>query len=110
VFRDPKLNADLNLTFDKIKVVRGMEGYGWFANVIFSDKDEPKKQYAIDFWFKPDGQELKLMDIRVQHRRHLPRGRARFVRLPVPVARVAFALEPVRVRRLRRRLQHPRRP
>jgi YHS domain-containing protein len=66
VFRDPKLNADLNLTFDKIKVVRGMEGYGWFANVIFSDKDEPKKQYAIDFWFKPDGQELKLMDIRVQ--------------------------------------------
>jgi YHS domain-containing protein len=66
VFRDPKLNADLNLIFDNIKVVRGMEGYGWFANVIFHDKDEPKKQYAIDFWFKPDGQELKLMDIRVQ--------------------------------------------
>ena len=66
VFRDPKLNADLNLTFDKIKVVRGMEGYGWFANVIFSDKDEPKKQYAIDFWFRPDGDHLKLMDIRVQ--------------------------------------------
>ena len=43
-----------------------MEGYGWFANVIFHDKDKPKKQYAIDFWFKPDGQELKLMDIRVQ--------------------------------------------
>ena len=66
VFHDPKLNADLNLIFDKIKIVRGMEGYGWFANVIFSDKDEPKKQYAIDFWFKPEGQELKLMDIRVQ--------------------------------------------
>ena len=66
VFHDPKLNADLNLVFDKIKVVRGMEGYGWFANVIFSDKDEPKKQYAIDFWFKPEGNELKLMDIRVQ--------------------------------------------
>ncbi|MGB6388980.1 MAG: hypothetical protein WBE08_14135, partial [Methyloceanibacter sp.] len=66
VFRDPKLNADLNLTFDKIKVVRGMKGWGWFANVIFNDKDEPKKQYAIDFWFKPDGKELTLMDIRVQ--------------------------------------------
>ena len=66
VFRDPKLNADLNLIFDQIKIVRGMEGYGWFANVIFHDKDEPKKQYAIDFWFKPEGQELKLMDIRVQ--------------------------------------------
>jgi hypothetical protein len=66
VFHDPKLDADLNLIFDQIKIVRGMEGYGWFANVIFHDKDEPKKQYAIDFWFKPDGEQLKLMDIRVQ--------------------------------------------
>ena len=66
VFHDPKLNADLNLIFENIKIVRGMEGYGWFANTIFHDKDEPKKQYAIDFWFKAEGQELKLMDIRVQ--------------------------------------------
>ena len=66
VFHDPKLNTDLDLVFEKIKVVRGMEGYGWFANVIFNDKAEPKKQYAIDFWFKPEGNELKLMDIRVQ--------------------------------------------
>ena len=43
-----------------------MEGYGWFANVIFHDKDEPKRQYAIDFWFKPEGDKLTLMDIRVQ--------------------------------------------
>ncbi|MFZ2018210.1 MAG: hypothetical protein WAU90_05990, partial [Methyloceanibacter sp.] len=48
VFHDPKLDADLNLVFEQVKVVRGMEGYGWFANVIFHDKDEPKKQYAID--------------------------------------------------------------
>ncbi|MGA9442303.1 MAG: hypothetical protein WBV18_02595 [Methyloceanibacter sp.] len=66
VFHDPKLDKDLKLKYDKIKVVRGMEGYGWFANVIFSDVAEPKKQYAIDFWFKPEGQELTLMDIRVQ--------------------------------------------
>jgi YHS domain-containing protein len=66
VFRDPKLNADLNLIFEQVKGVRGMEGYGWFANAIFHDKDEAKKQYAIDFWFKPEGQDLKLMDIRVQ--------------------------------------------
>ncbi|HEV3241890.1 MAG TPA: hypothetical protein VGY14_01345 [Methyloceanibacter sp.] len=66
VFRDPKLNADLNLIFESIKGMRGMTGYGWFANVIFHDKDEAKKQYAIDFWFKPEGQDLKLMDIRVQ--------------------------------------------
>jgi hypothetical protein len=66
VFHDPKLDMDLNLLFDQIKIVRGMTGYGWFANVIFHDKDEAKKQYAIDFWFKPDGSDLKLMDIRVQ--------------------------------------------
>jgi hypothetical protein len=66
VFHDPKLDADLNLVFEQVKVVRGMEGYGWFANVIFHDKDEPKKQYAIDFWFKPEGDKLTLMDIRVQ--------------------------------------------
>jgi YHS domain-containing protein len=66
VFHDPKLDEDLNLVFEEVKVVRGMEGYGWFANAIFHDKAEPKKQYAIDFWFKPEGQQLTLMDIRVQ--------------------------------------------
>ena len=66
VFHDPKLDADLNLVFEQIKIVRGMEGYGWFANTIFHDKDEPKKQYAIDFWLKPERDKLTLMDIRVQ--------------------------------------------
>ncbi len=68
VFHDPKLDADLNLVYEKVKIVRGMKGYGWFANAIFHDKDEPKKQYAIDFWFKPqtDGDGLDLIDIRVQ--------------------------------------------
>jgi hypothetical protein len=68
VFHDPKLDADLHLTYENVKVVRGMKGYGWFANAIFHDKDEPKKQYAIDFWFKPqpEGDDLDLIDIRVQ--------------------------------------------
>lgn len=68
VFHDPKLNEDLNLVYEKMRVVRGMKGYGWFANAIFHDKDEPKKQYALDFWFKPqrDGDSLDLIDIRVQ--------------------------------------------
>lgn len=66
VFRDPKLDQDLQLVFDNIRIVRGMRGYGWFPNVIFTDKAEPKKKYAIDFWFKPEGDKLALMDIRVQ--------------------------------------------
>ena len=66
VFRDPKLNADLNLIFEQIKIVRGMEGYGWFAEHHLPRQGQAKKQYAIDFWFKPEGKDLKLMDIRVQ--------------------------------------------
>jgi hypothetical protein len=66
VFHDPKIDADLNLIFEQVKIVRGMEGYGWFANTIFHDKEIDKKKYAIDFWFKPEGDKLTLMDIRVQ--------------------------------------------
>jgi len=66
VYRDAKLDTDLNLVFEQVKGVRGMEGYGWFANTIFHDQSEPKKQYALDFWFKPEGDKLTLMDIRVQ--------------------------------------------
>ncbi|MGH8771586.1 MAG: hypothetical protein ACRD8U_24470 [Pyrinomonadaceae bacterium] len=66
VFKDPKLNAELNLVFDEVKIIRGMQGYGWFPNVIFHEKAAPAKKYAIDFWFKPEGDKLKLMDIRVQ--------------------------------------------
>jgi len=66
IFHDPRLDEDLNLVYEQIKIVRGMEGYGWFANTIFHDKDEAKKQYAIDFWFKPEGDKLTLMDMRVQ--------------------------------------------
>jgi YHS domain-containing protein len=66
VFYDPKLGADLKLVFDEVKLVRGMHGYGWFPNVIFHDAEEPKKKYAIDFWFKPEGDKLNLVDIRVQ--------------------------------------------
>src|SRR4029078_11374208 len=40
IFHDPRLDEDLNLVYEQIKIVRGMEGYGWFANTIFHDKDE----------------------------------------------------------------------
>lgn len=66
VFYDPKLGTDLRLVFDEVKGVRGMHGYGWFPNIIFHDEQEPKKRYAIDFWLKPEGDKLNLVDIRVQ--------------------------------------------
>lgn len=65
-FYDPRLGHDLTLKFEKVKLVRGMAGYGWFPNAIFHENDNPQKQYALDFWFKGVGQKLQLMDIRVQ--------------------------------------------
>ena len=80
----PKTDTDLKLVFDEVKLVRGMRGYGWFPNVIFHDVGEPKKKYAIDFWFKPDGDKLQLVDIRVQKGpRREGDGYTMITRLPV---------------------------
>lgn len=65
-FHDPRLGKDLKLKFEKVKIVRGMSGFGWFPNAVFQDAKHPEKRYAIDFWFKADGDRLRLMDIRVQ--------------------------------------------
>jgi hypothetical protein len=84
VFRDPKTDTDLKLVFDEVKLVRGMRGYGWFPNVIFHDVAEPKKKYAIDFWFRPNGDKLDLVDIRVQKGpRREGDGYTMITRLPV---------------------------
>ena len=84
VFRDPKTDADLKLVFDEVKLVRGMRGYGWFPNVIFHDVAEPKKKYAIDFWLRPNGDKLDLVDIRVQKGpRREGEGYTMITRLPV---------------------------
>lgn len=65
VFHDPRLDADLNLVFEQINIARRMEDYGWFVTAMFHDKDEPKKQYELDFWFKRKAP-VTLMDIRVR--------------------------------------------
>jgi YHS domain-containing protein len=65
VYRDPKLNADLHLVMEQVNIMRRMGDYGWFATVMFHDKDEAKKQYELDFWFKRKAP-VQLMDIRVR--------------------------------------------
>lgn len=64
--RDPKADADLDLEFEEIKIIRGMRGYGWFPNVMFRIKGEPERRYAVDFWLRPEGNSLRLMDVRIQ--------------------------------------------
>jgi hypothetical protein len=66
VFQDNRTGENLPLEFEDIRVVRGIHGYGFFPNVIFHAKNTPEKQYALDFWLKPQGAGLELMDIRIQ--------------------------------------------
>jgi hypothetical protein len=42
VFRDRKLNADLSLIFEQVKIVRGAEGYGWFATPSSTIRTRPR--------------------------------------------------------------------
>jgi hypothetical protein len=71
--RDAKTGAVLALEYDQIRVVRGLTGYGWFPEAIFREKGTPQKKYALDFWLKPDGDQLKLLDVRV-HKDPQPDG------------------------------------
>jgi hypothetical protein len=65
-FKDNRTGEDLQLAFEDIRLVRSIHGYGFFPNVLFHAKDMPEKQYALDFWLKPKGEGLELMDIRIQ--------------------------------------------
>lgn len=71
--RDPKAGTTLALVLDNIRIVRGLPDFGWFPDVVFHDKDDPKKKYTVDFWLKPVGDRLKLMDVRV-HKDAKPDG------------------------------------
>ncbi len=71
--RDAKTGSTLVLEFDQIRVVRGLTGFGWFPDVIFRDRADPRKKYAVDFWLKPEGDVLRLVDARV-HKGPQPDG------------------------------------
>ena len=66
VFRDSRAGENLQLTFEDIRLVRSIHGYGFFPNVLFHAKDMPEKKYALDFWLKPKGEGLELIDMRIQ--------------------------------------------
>ena len=66
IFRDSRTGENLPLAFEDIRLVRSIHGYGFFPNVLFHAKDMPEKQYALDFWLKPKGEGLELVDMRLQ--------------------------------------------
>jgi hypothetical protein len=64
-FRDPVSYQELSLVYEKVRMVRSLAGYGYFATVQFHDSSDASKPYELDFWWKPKGTQLLLMDIRV---------------------------------------------
>lgn len=82
---DAKSGMNVPLVLDQVRMVRGMEGYGWFPNVYFHEKDAPEKKYAVDFWLKPDGGELKLMEMRI-HKDPQPDGASWMMITRAPLA------------------------
>jgi hypothetical protein len=65
VFTDARTGDQLNLVLDDVRLVRGLPVYGWFPNVVFHDKAEPGKKYALDFWLKQTGDRLELLHVRI---------------------------------------------
>lgn len=72
-FTDARTGERLSLVLDDVRIVRGLPVFGWFPNVAFHDKATPAKKYTLDFWLMPQGDKLKLMDIRI-HKAPKPDG------------------------------------
>ncbi len=64
-FKDEATGKDLALEFVKIRIVRKIEGHGYFADVDFRVRGELEKFYDIDFWVRPEGDKLIFVDARM---------------------------------------------
>lgn len=83
--RDARTGTTLALVFEDIRVVRGLQGFGWFPDAIFHDRAAPQKKYAVDFWLQPDAGKLKLMDVRI-HKDPQPDGASWMMITRAPLA------------------------
>ena len=72
-YTDTRTGDALALVFEDVRIVRGLPVFGWFPNVSFHDHATAAKKYTLDFWLKPDGDRLRLVDIRV-HKAPRPDG------------------------------------
>lgn len=63
-FKDDQTGVEVPLEFVKVGVVRGIKGHGYVGGADFRVKGEPEKLYNLDFWVKPMGSQLVLMDVR----------------------------------------------
>ncbi len=64
-YKDQLTDAALELELDQVRLVRKIHGYGSFVDVDFHAKGEPAKAYDLDFWLKPAGGKLEVVDVRI---------------------------------------------
>ena len=64
-YKDQLADAMLELQEDQVRLVRRIHGYGYFVDVDFHAKGEPAKAYDLDFWLKPKGERLEVVDVRI---------------------------------------------
>jgi hypothetical protein len=64
-YKDQLANAMLELQEDQVRLVRRIHGYGYFVDVDFHAKGEPERAYDLDFWLKPAGEKLGVVDVRI---------------------------------------------
>lgn len=62
---DSVLGRTLSLKLVAVDFVRTLHGYGFFPNVVFADSTDPDKKYQVDFWVKPKGGKLRIVDVRI---------------------------------------------
>jgi hypothetical protein len=63
--KDALTGQTVPLVYDKIDFTRTIHGYGFFPDVIFHAKDDAAKQYLVDFWVRPEGGKLSILDVRI---------------------------------------------
>jgi hypothetical protein len=64
-YKDQRADAILELEPERVKVVRQIHPYGFFACADFHVKGQPDKPYDLDLWLKPAGDKLEVVDVRV---------------------------------------------
>ncbi len=63
-YKDDRTGEVVPLELVKIRFIRGIAGHGYFGSVDFRVQGEPEKLYDLDFWIKPQGDQLVLVDVK----------------------------------------------
>lgn len=84
-FEDALNGEKLKLAFDGIDFTRTIDGYGFFPDVKFHEKDNADRKYLIDFWVAPASGQLQIQETRIYQAPQQQEGKwATVTRQPIP--------------------------